>query len=478
MPYVHTLPISASFRGKGLYGYTFGPLKERDLEVLYIESEKGHDTFLISKKITRVYYVLSGKGYFTIADNKYNVGPGMLVEVPPRVEYCYSGKMTLLALCKPRWFRGNDTLTKWNPDVVGYDSKCGVDGGPWLSRLVRFRVFGKSPTNAFLRLNQRVWNDLPLPLTAVAPIRLYGYFLHRLARIQGVRAQALNTFFLRNRPQLELVRRVLDRKSKSDPVRVAVLGCSLGAEAYSVAWRIRSARPDLKLVLHAVDISKEAVEFAKRGAYPLAVEPADTATHDRRGAGGWRLDRPDSELTGEEIFERLTPMEMEEFFDRDGDTVTIKSWIRDGIAWHVGDVTEPGILDALGLQDVVVANNFLCHMGDSEAERALRNIARLVAPQGYLIVSGIDLDVRTKVACGLGWKPVDELLEEIHEGDPCLRRLWPCHYAGLEPLDKSRQDWRIRYAATFQLGPTGAAPPPRYEKELCEVNQSVQSHSV
>jgi chemotaxis methyl-accepting protein methylase len=478
MPYVYTLPTSASFKGKGLYGYTFGPLKERDLEVLYIESEKGHDTFLISKKVTRVYYVLSGNGYFTVANHKYNVSPGMLVEVPPRVEYCYSGKMTLLALCKPRWSPGNEILTKWNPDVVGCDSRCGVDGGSWLSRLVTLRVFGKSPTNAFLRLNQRVWGNLPLPLTALAPIRLYGYFLHRLARIQGVRAQALNTFFLRNRPQLELVRRLLDRKSKSDTLRVAVLGCSLGAEAYSVAWRIRSARPDLKLVLHAVDISKEAVEFAKRGAYSLTVEPADTAIRDRMGAGGCWSGQPDFQLTGGEIFERLTPVEIEEIFDRDGDTVTVKSWITEGIAWHVGDVTEPRILDALGLQDVVVANNFLCHMSDSEAERGLRNIARLVAPQGYLVVSGIDLDVRSRVARELGWKPVEELLEEIHEGDPCLRRLWPCHYAGLEPLDKRRQDWRIRYAATFQLVSPGATSPPQYEKELCEVNRAVQSQSL
>jgi SAM-dependent methyltransferase len=174
----------------------------------------------------------------------------------------------------------------------------------------------------------------------------------------------------------------------------------------------------------------------------------------------------------------MTPLEMEEFFDRNGDVMTVKPWIKEGIDWHVGDATQPGILDAVGLQDVVVANNFLCHMGDSEAERALRNIARLVAPQGYLVVSGIDLDVRTRLACDLGWKPVEELLEEIHEADPCLRSFWPCHYTGLEPLNKRRRDWRIRYAACFQLVPTQAAPLPRYEKELCEANQAVQSQSV
>lgn len=67
-------------------------------------------------------------------------------------------------------------------------------------------------------------------------------------------------------------------------------------------------------------------------------------------------------------------------------------------------------------------------------------------------MSGIDLDVRTKVAEASGWNPVQELLEEIHEGD---RGRWPCHYAALEPVNKTRQDWRRRYAAAFQVGVPG-----------------------
>ena len=118
MPYIFSLPTSASFTGKGLLGFTFGPLNQKELEIYYIEVEKGHDTFMISNKITRTYYVLCGSGYFTIADRKYDISPGMLVEVPPKVEYCYSGKMKLLALSRPRWFLGNDKFTKWNPDVV------------------------------------------------------------------------------------------------------------------------------------------------------------------------------------------------------------------------------------------------------------------------------------------------------------------------------------------------------------------------
>jgi SAM-dependent methyltransferase len=149
----------------------------------------------------------------------------------------------------------------------------------------------------------------------------------------------------------------------------------------------------------------------------------------------------------------MTRAEIEELFHRDGDLLTVQSWIKEGIHWHVGDVGEPEILDALGPQDMVIANNFLCHMDASEAEKCLRNIARLLSPGGYMFVSGIDLDIRTKVARDLGWRPLDELLEEIHEGDPCLRNDWPFGYGGLEPLNKRRHDWRTRYAAVFQSIP-------------------------
>lgn len=444
MPYIHTLPTSASFTGKGLLGYTFGPLSQKDLEIYYVEVEKGHDIFMVSKTIARTYYVLSGSGYFTIENRKYDVRPGVLVEVPPKVEYSYSGKMTLIILSRPRWFSGNDTFTRWNPDVVRRDSPYGVGRVSWPTQLVRSRIIGKSPAELYLRFNQQLWNRLPSSFTSLGLMRSYGSFLNVLARMQGVRAQAFSTYFLRNRPELELIRRLLEHKSRGDTLRVAVLGCSTGAEAYSVAWRIRSARPDLKIIFHAVDISKQAVELAKQGVYSLR----------------------SSELINTNIFDRMTTAEIDQLFDRHGEVAAVKSWIKEGIQWHIADAGEAEILDVLGLQDMVIANNFLCHMDAYEAERSLRNIARLVRPDGYLFVSGIDLDVRTKVARELGWNPVRELLEETHDGDPSCRDCWPCHYGGLEPLNKKRLDWKIRYAAVFQLALAATARPIQSENRF------------
>ena len=100
-------------------------------------------------------------------------------------------------------------------------------------------------------------------------------------------------------------------------------------------------------------------------------------------------------------------------FDKDGDKLKIKSWINAGIIWKLGDARDPKIVAETGPQDIVVASNFLCHMDPPEAEMCLRNIVRLVNPGGYLLVTGIDLDVRTKVARDLRWKPVTDLMKEI-----------------------------------------------------------------
>jgi SAM-dependent methyltransferase len=182
--------------------------------------------------------------------------------------------------------------------------------------------------------------------------------------------------------------------------------------------------------MQAVDISRDVLDVAREGVYALGV----------------------SDLVGEPICERMTDHEIRSVFDRDGDKLRAKSWVKEGITWHVGDARDPQIVDALGRQDLVVANDFLCHMEPAEAEECLRNIARLVQPGGYLIVSGIDLGVRTKVAKALGWKPLGGLLREIHDGDRSLRLSWPWRYWGLEPFDETRHDRAVRYASAFQLG--------------------------
>jgi SAM-dependent methyltransferase len=298
-----------------------------------------------------------------------------------------------------------------------------------LARAARWQVFGKSPASFYLRVNEWIWNRLPSRTCDSHLVRSYGAWVHSLVCLRSRRQQYFGTFFLRNRPALELIRRLSDENAHGATLSIAVLGCSIGAEVYSILFVIRKSRPDLKVILHAVDISQEILNFAQRGVYG-----------------------PDScKFVGTSIFERLTAQEKEEIFDWKDSQGTIKEALRVGISWKRGDVTDPDLVSSLGLHDLVVASNFLCHMPPLTAERCLRNVACLVAPGGHIFVSGVDLAVRTKVAVDLGWKPVADLMEEIHNGDGSVCADWPWRWWGLEPFDRQRADSQTRYAAFFQL---------------------------
>jgi chemotaxis methyl-accepting protein methylase len=239
----------------------------------------------------------------------------------------------------------------------------------------------------------------------------------------------LGTFFLRNRPALELMRLLISGTRSGATVRIAVLGCSIGVEVYSILSVLRPTRPDLEIVVTAVDISDEALAIGREGVYGPET----------------------SRLVGSEIFERLSTSEIDEIFDRRAEQFQVKPWLRRSISWQLDDVSAAGINDRLGLHDFVVASNFLCHMDPRAATSCLRNLATLVTDGGYLFVTGVDLDVKTEVARDQGWEPVTELLDEIHDGDPSVRADWPWRWWGLEPIDRSRADWRARYACALRI---------------------------
>jgi chemotaxis methyl-accepting protein methylase len=308
------------------------------------------------------------------------------------------------------------------------DIKAHVKSDPMM-KIAKLLMRRRSPVNLFIRLNTGLWKRLPSKLRNTRPMRSYGTILNKLVHRRANRTQYIGTFFLRNRPELELMRRLAGQKPQDSTLNIAVLGCSIGAEIYSILSTIRAARPDFNVRLCAVDNSAEVLKVAKEAVYTSQI----------------------CDFVGASIFERLTEAEFGELFEGDRSEARVRSWLREGISWHLSDAGDPGLTRVLGPQDMVVASNFLCHMEPLEAENCLRNIARIVKPGGYLFVTGIDLDVRAKVACDLRWRPVPELIEEIHEGDPSVRRDWPFAWWGLEPLNKKRENWQMRYAAVFRL---------------------------
>jgi chemotaxis methyl-accepting protein methylase len=282
---------------------------------------------------------------------------------------------------------------------------------------------------ALLKVNRRIWDRLPIRMRDLHVVQAYGRWLYLLTCRNADREMYVGTLFLRNRPALELMRRLAAEKAQGSTIRIAVLGCSAGVEVYSILWTLRRERHDLTIIVDAVDISPEVVAIAEEGVYGPQT----------------------SEIVHASSFQRLTGAERREMFDWDGEQARVKPWLREGVRWRVGDASDPRLVQELAAMDLVVASNFLCHMDAPDAERCLRNLARLANPDGYLFLSGVDLNVRTQVALDLGWDPVPELLAEIHDGDPLVRADWPCHWWGLEPLDRRRPDWQTRYASVFRV---------------------------
>lgn len=299
----------------------------------------------------------------------------------------------------------------------------------FVTRLAAVPFYRRFLGKPFLRVNEAVWNRLPATWKVSRSVSVYGTFLNSLVRMRSNRTQFHGTFFMRNRPEIELIRSLAEQQPADSTLKITVLACSNGAEVYSILYAIRSVRPTLKVEVHAIDISQEIINVAKEAVY----SPEKTA------------------LVGENIFERLTQQEITDIFDGENGRFRIKSWISQGVDWQVGDAADPQLAKELGPAGIVIANKFLCHMKPYQAEICLRNLANFAKPDGYLFVSGVDLDVRTKVAVDLGWAPVPGLLREIHDGDPSVRRDWPWAYWGLEPFDPKQTNWQTRYAAVFKV---------------------------
>jgi chemotaxis methyl-accepting protein methylase len=307
----------------------------------------------------------------------------------------------------------------------------------------------------YLALAKRIWWRLPEAWRKSDLARAYGARVHALVLRFQPREQNHSTFFFRNRAELELLKHTLASFKKGSRLNLAVLGCSKGAEVYSYAWTIRSERPDLNLVLSAVDISQEILDFAQEGVYATGRRTSDAsssadlvaALQDQEVAA--RTQRDQGNIS---IFERVTEDEMHAMFDVAGDQAKVKPWLKEGILWRRGDVGSRAFARLVGPQDIVVANRFLCHMKPAAAEACLQSLAGVVAPGGYLFVTGVDLDVRTKVARERGWQPVQDLLREVYEGDPSLLSGWPLEPWSPEPFQPARSDREIRYASAFKIG--------------------------
>jgi chemotaxis protein methyltransferase CheR len=301
----------------------------------------------------------------------------------------------------------------------------------------------KTAHTPLLRSLRFIWKKLPASALATRPMRAAGRLIYdRLVRNTD-RNQTHQTRFLRNVPQLEVLRDLVSRRDRDSTLRVVSIGCSNGAELYSTLWVLRSARPDLRVIAKGIDISPTIVEVARRGIYTVQATAAGRevehaheqaiAAADVARIGGILQSVPDG-------------------------TLRVHDWLREGIEWAVGDATDARLAKRLGPQDLVLACNFLGPMEDPLAEACLRNVARLVSPCGILVVDGVDLDLKARVMPTLGLTPITKRAEEAYAADPS-KRDWPWQRWSHEPFDPHRPDAAFRYPTLF-VNPAAMRPVP------------------
>lgn len=285
------------------------------------------------------------------------------------------------------------------------------------------------------RVARPIWNRLPPRIVSTYPFHMFGRFMHRHHVRYQDRHQSHVTRFLRNLPQLHVICALLNDGTGSTLSMVSV-GCSTGAELYSAIWVLQARMSTRAVKGIGVDISDWAIATAREARYPQGTRPD--------------VDMP-AEVSG------LTDAQRSGLFDDEDGELRVRSSIRDACAWVVGDVRNADAVETLGQHDVVMANNFLGPMADDEATGCLKGLMKLVKPGRYLVVEGIDLDVKSRVLGPAGWRPVLEDLEPVYFAD-YWKRGWPWIRWGHEPIDRQRIDWRVRYSTIFQApdGPTGS----------------------
>lgn len=280
----------------------------------------------------------------------------------------------------------------------------------------------------FAFLGRDLWDHLPSDAHQTYPIEKLGRAIHFFSRRLSTRAGSTGTYFLRNTPLMSVVARQIRDHFHGSQLQLGVVGCSTGAEVYSFLWTFHKALPDLRIATTALDISSAAVEVAR--------------------AGHYTQDAP-------ELRKELSPETIEELFDRERETgiLRIKPYLADGIHWLVGDARDPNLVALVGVQDVLLANNFLVHMRPAAAEECMTCLLHLVRPGGLFVCRGVDLSVRESVARRSGLEPITDDIQQIHDADPMLDapKDWPWKYWGLEPMDLTRRDWPTRYAAIFRV---------------------------
>jgi chemotaxis protein methyltransferase CheR len=171
------------------------------------------------------------------------------------------------------------------------------------------------------------------------------------------------TYFYREDHQLrcmtsDLLGKILDRKTSSDPIRLWSIPCSTGEEPYSVAiWLMENwkevDRHNIEIV--GSDIDTRALKAAMEGIY------------------------------GNRALMRLPPSVVGRYFEKIGDDgYRIDEGLRNSIQFTAANLSDPADTRRFGKFDIIFCRNVLIYFDDASRRIAAENLYDCLHPGGYI----------------------------------------------------------------------------------------------
>jgi two-component system, chemotaxis family, CheB/CheR fusion protein len=182
--------------------------------------------------------------------------------------------------------------------------------------------------------------------------------------------------------------RLLQQRQRDAPVRVWVPGCATGEEVYSVAILLLEAmggRPTVPVQIFGTDISDTAIDFARAGVYPRAIQ------------------------------EHVSPERLRQFFVRTPSGWQIHKSVRDLCIFARQDLTRDPPFSRL---DLIVCRNVLIYLGPVLQKKLMGMFHYALRPSGCLMLGRAET---TGTQTGL-FSVVDKknriFMKRLREGEP------------------------------------------------------------
>ncbi len=213
--------------------------------------------------------------------------------------------------------------------------------------------------------------------------------------------------------------------ARTGSLRVVVIGCSIGAEPYTISSMLLHHCPHLDVTIHGYDVLDAVLDRARLAVY----------------TSGEVLGSP-----------YATPAFIAHTFEREGDDYRVRPDVARRVTFARLDALDPRMPDRVGTADLVYAQNVLMNLTRAQARRAFPGLIRLLRPRSALFIDGVDLDLRVKFTRAAGLTPLDYRVRDIHDEALEVRGgRYPGDYSGLPPY-RDGPDAVRRFATIFLNG--------------------------